>query len=237
MRSESRSLTCRRAPTVVKHASIPMLVLSIVMLASAAPLASRAAASASEEQQGAQLLDSLRSGKHTCSSLSSSQFELIGEYMMGTMLGSTAAHGAMNAHMTKAMGAAGESSAHEYLGRRFAGCTTGAAPRAYGYMMGMWGSYAGPHSGGGSGGAVGPGMMGGSYRSNSSASGGGWSTADTVIVALIGLALAGAGVALLARARRRRSPDPPDILRSRLAKGEITPEEYDRTLRALGGTP
>jgi uncharacterized membrane protein len=80
-------------------------------------------------------------------------------------------------------------------------------------------------------------MMGGYNRPNSSASGGGWSTADTVIVALIGLALAGAGVALLARARRRRSPDPPDILRSRLAKGEITPEEYDRTLRALGGTP
>jgi uncharacterized membrane protein len=221
---------------VVKRAPILMLVLSIAILASAAPLASRAAASASEEQQGAQLLDSLRSGKQTCSSLSSSQFELIGEYVMGTMLGSAAAHEAMNAHMTQVMGAAGESRAHEYLGRRFAGCTTGAAPGAYGYMMGMWGSYAGSHSGGGGVGAVGPGMMGG-YRSNSSASGGGWSTADTVIVALIGLALAGAGVVLLARARRRRSPDPPDILRSRLAKGEITAEEYDRTLRALGGTP
>ena len=237
MRSESRCFTRRRAPAVVKRAPILMLVLSIAMLGSAAPLASRAAASASEDQQGAQLLDSLRSGKQTCSSLSSSQFELIGEYVMGTMLGSTAVHEAMNAHMTQAMGAAGESSAHEYLARRFAGCTTGEAPGAYGYMMGMWGSYAGPHSGAGSGGTVGPGMMGGYNRPNSSASGGGWSTADTVIVALIGLALAGAGVALLARARRRRSPDPPDILRSRLAKGEITPEEYDRTLRALGGTP
>lgn len=236
MRSGGRCFTRRHAPAVVKRAPILMLVLSIAILGSAAPLASRAAASASEEQQGAQLLDSLRSGKQTCSSLSSSQFELIGEYVMGTMLGSAAAHEAMNAHMTQVMGAAGESRAHEYLGRRFAGCTTGAAPGAYGYMMGMWGSYAGSHSGGGGVGAVGPGMMGG-YRSNSSASGGGWSTADTVIVALIGLALAGAGVVLLARARRRRSPDPPDILRSRLAKGEITAEEYDRTLRALGGTP
>jgi hypothetical protein len=69
-------------------------------------------ASASEERQGAQLLQSVQAGKQKCQQLSRGQFELIGEYVMGRMVGSTARHEAMNQQIRATTSASGEVQAH-----------------------------------------------------------------------------------------------------------------------------
>jgi uncharacterized membrane protein len=191
-------------------------------------------ASAGVEQQGAQLLQSVQAGKQKCQQLSSGQFEAIGEYVMGAMLGSTARHDAMNRQIGTMAGASGEAQAHVFMGQRFAGCATGAAPAAFGSMMGMMGSYSGSSGGGvgnGRDGAngVGPGMMGGS---GSRARGeDGWSSTDTVLVILLAVLVA----ALVAwRPWRRSSPQTPlDVLSDRYARGDIDAADYEQRRQAL----
>ena len=113
-----------------------------LVLALTAVVAAPVLASAGEERQGARLLQSVQAGKTSCTQLSSNQSELIGEYVMGRMLGSTATHKAMNQQMTSMMGSSGEAQAHTFMGRRFAGCATGSSPAAFSTMMGMMGGYA-----------------------------------------------------------------------------------------------
>jgi uncharacterized membrane protein len=197
-------------------------------------------ASASEERQGAQLLQSVQAGKQECQQLSRDQFELIGEYVMGRMLGSTASHQAMNRQITATSGASGEVQAHVFMGQRFAGCATGAAPAAFGSMMGMMGNYSGANGGmTGNGRAAGNGsgsnMMGGS----GSRVGGdtGWSSTDTVLVILVAV-LAAALAALAARRPWRRSPPktPFDVLRDSYARGDIDTADYEQRRHALEGS-
>jgi uncharacterized membrane protein len=196
-------------------------------------------ASASEERQGAQLLQSVQVGKQECQQLSRDQFELIGEYVMGRMLGSTASHEAMNRQITATSGASGEVQAHVFMGQRFAGCASGAAPAAFGSMMGMMGNYSGAHGGmTGNGRAVGSGsgsnMMGGSgSRAFGDA---GWSSTDTVLVILVAV-LAAALAALAARRPWRRSPPktPFDVLRDSYARGDIDTADYEQRRHALEG--
>lgn len=123
-------------------ASRAMRLFTISLLAAAiAGVGSTSAwASANEEQQGAALLQQVQSGKTNCTKLTASQSELIGEYVMGRMLGSTRAHNAMNAQITATMGTRGEQQAHRFMGQRFADCATGRAPAAFGAMMGMMGA-------------------------------------------------------------------------------------------------
>ena len=85
---------------------------------------------------------------------------------MGRMLGSSAAHDAMNAQMQTVMGSSGEQLAHQFMGRRFAGCATGNGPAQIGTMMGMMGTAMMGASYGSSaqGNGYGPSMMGGAYR-------------------------------------------------------------------------
>ncbi len=196
-------------------------------------------ASASEERQGAQLLQSVQAGKQKCQQLSRDQFELIGEYVMGRMVGSTARHEAMNQQITATSGASGEVQAHVFMGQRFAGCATRAAPPAFGSMMGMMGNYSGVNGGmTGNGRDVGNGsgsnMMGGS---GSRAGGGdGWSSTDTVLVIL--LAVLAAALAALAAWRpwRRSSPKTPlDVLSDRYARGDIDTADYEQRRHALEG--
>lgn len=165
---------------------------AIASLALAALIAAPAMGSPGEERQGARLLSSLQAGKATCTSLRATDFELIGEYVMGRMLGSSAAHEQMNRQITASMGARGEVQAHTYMGQRFAGCATGRAPTAFGAMMGMMG--AGMMGAGGGAARGGGGMMGGG--SVTPAGSNGWSGADTVMVVLMGLLLTLAIVAL-----------------------------------------
>jgi Short C-terminal domain len=218
--------------------------LAAALLALTALAAPAAMGATSEQQQGAQLLGMLQSGKASCASLSTTNFERIGEYVMGRMLGSSAAHDAMNRQITLMMGATGETQAHTFMGQRFAGCATGQAPPAFGAMMGMMGAgMMGSAYGGtgsptmmGSGNRGTGGMMGFGYVTPTASRNSGWGSGDTVMVILMGLLVALAVGALIAWRPWRRPGTPLATLQARLARGDIDQQEFDRRREALGGT-
>jgi len=166
---------------------------------------------------------------------------------MGQMLGSSAAHDAMDRQITVMMGSAGNTEAHVYMGQRFAGCATGRAPVAFGAMMGMMGAgmMGSAYGGTGSSTMMGSGargtsaMMGFGYVSPTASSSRGWSSADTVMVILMGLLIALAIGALAAWRpwRHHAATTPLETLQARYARGEIDQQEFDRRRQALGGTP
>lgn len=231
--------------TVARHRSV-IAALVAALLALTALAAAPAMGATSEEQQGAQLLRNLQAGKATCTSLSTTNFERIGEYVMGRMLGSSAAHDAMNRQMAAMMGSGGETQAHVFMGQRFAGCATGRAPVAFGAMMGMMGAgMMGSAYGGnatstmmGSGNRGTGGMMGFGYVSPTASRNNGWSSGDTVMVILMGLLI---GLAIGAFAawrpwRHKAVKTPLETLQARYARGDIDQQEFDRRRQALGGT-
>jgi uncharacterized membrane protein len=227
----------------IGHRRVTLAGLVAALLALTALIAAPAMGATGEEQQGARLLRSVQAGDVACASLTTDEFERIGEYVMGQMLGSPAAHAAMDRQIIATMGRRGEEQAHLFMGRRFAGCATGRAPVAFGAMMGMMGAGMMGSAYGGSGmmdsaaGGTG-GMMGFGYASPAASRNDGWNTADTVMVVLMGLLIALAIAAFAAwRPRRRPSVTTPlDTLKSRYASGEIDQEEFDRRRQALGGT-
>lgn len=213
------------------------IVLTVVpMLVAAALIAAPAMGSAAEEQQGAQRLQNLQAGKTSCKSLTTADFELIGEYVMGRMLGSSSAHDAMNLQITRSMGSDGEKQAHIFMGKRFAGCATGAAPASFGSMMGMMDE-------GMMGSANGDGNYGmrdsWSGRNNGmmdNGDGHGWSGWGVAMAILMGLLLVAIVGALAAWGPWKRTPTqtPLEILRMRCARGEIDEQEFERLRQALG---
>lgn len=215
------------------------IALALSTVLALAGLTAAPALGATEAQQGAQLLRSLQTRQADCSSLATADFDRIGEYVMERMLGSSAAHEAMNRQMAAVMGSRGETQAHVYMGQRFAGCATGRAPATFGAMMGMMGSaYGGgsPSTMMGSGARGTSGMMG--SDSPSSSRDDAWSSGDTVMVVLMGLLVALAIGALVAWRpwRRRAVKTPLETLQGRYARGEIDQQEFDRRRQALGGT-
>lgn len=217
----------------------------------AAVLVAAAPAAASEADQGAQVLQQLQAGKTTCTKLTTTDFDHVGEYVMERMLGSASLHQAMNQRMTTMMGASGETRAHVYMGQRFSGCATGgAAPAGVGAMMGftgagaMMGGVAGTPAAGIAGTQVPTtgvwtattgGMMG--YRDRHHDR---WSGGAVVMAIFMGLLLVVLLAALIAwRPWARRTPDAPTALQTlemRFARGEIDHEEFDRARKALGGS-
>jgi len=179
---------------------------------------------ADEQREGAQLLQGVQSGSKTCSQLSTTDFERIGEYLMGRMVGSTSAHDAMNSTMQRMMGTRGEEQMHVLLGRRMTGCGRGTAPGSYSTMMGMMGGFA---SGGG--------MMGGYGANGSGSHHDDWSTGGIVASVLLGLLLLGLlAAALTGRFGRGERETPLDALRARYARGEIDQAEFDERRHAMG---
>lgn len=165
-------------------------------------------ASASEEHQGEALLHQVQSGQLPCAKVTPAQFELIGEYAMGRMVGSTAAHEAMNERLKTQLGSAGEEQAHEFLGARSAGCPTGAAPASYGTMMGMMGgsdsgTASGGMMGGSQNGAQSGSMMGNGYSAGSHMHEEGMSSGAIVAIILGGIVLVGLIVLLALRWKPR----------------------------------
>jgi putative membrane protein len=227
------------------------IVLTVVpILIVAASIAAPAMGSAAEEQQGAQLLQNLQTGKTSCKVLKTNDFELIGEFVMGRMAGSTTAHDAMNSQITRSMGSDGERQAHVFMGKRFAGCATGAAPAALGPMIGMMGAgMMGTANGGGNYGMMrspdGSGNFGtnGAWPAgrNGMMNGGnghddGWSGWGIAMVVLMGLLIAAIVGGLVAWGPWKRTPTqtPLEILKTRYARGEIDEQEFERLRQALG---
>ena len=189
-------------------------------LALALVLAAPAWASvASEQQQGAQILSAVHAGTLKGKSLSSSQYEQVGEYLMGQALGSTTLHERMNTLMDEMMGSAATDQMHRYLGERYLG-NSAQIPGRYtpyygmvGMMLGYRGSsLAGMMSGylnSGSTGAYsgGSGMMGG-YGTGTVASstGGGWPTGAVVTIVVLAALLVAGALALMLRRGHHAAP-------------------------------
>jgi len=157
----------------------------------------------SDEQAGQDLYNRLQSKQITCDKLTDNDFEKLGEFYMGRMVGDS--HDAMNQMMVQQMGETGERQMHIVMGKRLSGCDTNAQyASATGSMMGMLG--------GGS-------MMGW---------GSGWLSMLVFWIIIIGVVVA--LILLLARQSRQtptHRPAPLDILKERYAKGEIDRKEFE----------
>lgn len=87
-----------------------------------------------EEAEGKAVWERLQAKQVSCNDLSEEDFEALGEYFMGTMMGES--HAAMNAMMISMMGEKGEEQAHLVMGKRLSGCDTSAvfSSQAGGFM-------------------------------------------------------------------------------------------------------
>ncbi len=195
---------------------LPLFLALALSLALAAPAL---ASVASEQQQGAQVLTQVKEGKLTAKSLTSAQYEHLGEYLMGQALGSTQLHQRMNSLMDEMMGPAAADQMHMYLGERYLGVSTAPASRyapLYGLMGVMMSGYHGSPLGGmmsrylsgqgqtASGAGLGSGMMGSGYT-RSATSSGGWPTGAIIATAVLAALLIGGALALALPRLRRRS--------------------------------
>lgn len=134
------------APTVAAMRARRPLALALVLvvaLATGASLAVAAPAMASlagEVSAGQAVAVQLQRGAVGCDGLSEVQLERLGEYVMDRMVGSRAAHEAMNGRMTQALGAENADRMHQQMGRAFAGCRTGGTAMMGGGLSMMSGS-------------------------------------------------------------------------------------------------
>ncbi|MBK5220004.1 MAG: SHOCT domain-containing protein [Thermoleophilia bacterium] len=199
------------------------------------------ASTAQEEQEGSKILRELESGKLQCNDAGAEDFERVGEYVMGRMLGSTNSHEAMDGAMSRMMGSDSEPQIHEAMGRRFAGCGGGQLPSDFGRMTGAFNAM----------GMVGDGMMGGPpqggrYGPSGSMMGGYWSQSSAddddfdgpsaaAMVGVMAVLIGAVAVAALLLSRRR-PPGPLDTLKQRYAAGELTNEEYEERRQLLEGS-
>ncbi len=223
----------------------PLTVLLLFCLAVAAP-------AQGPEARGEQLQQALEQGRKQCADLGNGDFEALGELAMGRMAGSPRAHAAMNGFMKAIMSPAGEEQMHEFLGRRFSSCAGGSFPAgagsgrmmgALGMMGSMMGGYGRPEGPGprgapgslmdGRGSGAGPGSMmgyGNGARSNLDDDQGPPAAAMAGMIAV--LIAAGALFAFFLRPRRS-SKGALDLLEQRLARGDLSPEEYKRDKQLL----
>jgi hypothetical protein len=173
---------------------------------------------AAEQAHGAQILAQVQHGTLSPKSLTTGQYQKLGEYLMGRALGSTQLHQRMDALMDAMMGSSASDQMHVYLGERFLGVSVTPSSRyaqlwgLMGVMMsgyrgsalaGMMGAYL--NGRGTAGYTMGPGMMGYGYGYTPTASsGGGWPAGAVVaVVALGAVLLVGVGVLALPRVRKR----------------------------------
>lgn len=192
------------------------LPLSLVLgLAFAAP--ALADSVAAEQAQGAQVLAQVQHGALSPKNLTTDQYQVVGEYLMGRALGSTQVHQRMKTLMDEMMGSSASDQMHIYLGKRFLGVSVTPSSRdsqLYGLMGSMMSGYHGSELAGmmgaylnGQGTAgygMGPGMMGYRYgHTPTASSGGGWPAGAVVAVAVLGTVLIG-GLAALALPRVRK---------------------------------
>jgi hypothetical protein len=158
-------------------------VCAVVAIALAA-LVAPAALALTEEQQGARIVNAIHAGTLSGRHLSTTQYERVGEYVMGREIGSPRVHERMNAMMEKMMGQAATDQVHVYLGRRYLGVSTAATSAS---MMNQDGVAAG--------GMMGSGMMGYGLPAHHAAI----SAAAVAGVVVGALAVVGIVVALLLR--------------------------------------
>jgi len=221
------------------------LYLACVLGALALAAAPAWASAGAEQREGAQTLRSVEDGERPCGTLETDDYERIGEYAMGRMVGSPGAHASMDRLMAQMMGERAEGRMHVLMGRRFSRCGRGQVPGGFGGMMGAMGMIGGgfgprgrgtTDAGGGRGAAGFPGMM--DRRNFVDQDDDDWSAAAIIMTTLMLLLLVLAVAALLFWRPWRQAAGGKsslEILQERFARGEIDIEDYGRRRRALGG--
>ena len=200
---------------------------ALVLALGLAAMAPAVASAASEQQQGAQVLSEVQAGKLHGTKVTSTQYQHVGQYLMGRALGSAQRYEAMDSLMDRMMGQSVSDQMYQYMGERYLGKSV--APnssygRYYSWMANMMSRYSGPYAGmmGGymmgayhgltgqgsvtGGYHMGPGMMGYGYASSQSAAHTGMSTGAIIAVVLGAIAAVGLLVVLLLGVAGRRAP-------------------------------
>ncbi len=180
-------------------------------------------------------MEKLQSKQVDCKSLTDDDFDVLGDYYMGQMLGNS--HEAMNNMMSQMMGDEGEKQMHIVMGKRLSGCDPTAATPSQGVgfipMMGMLGMMGGSFNNFGRGGG---GMMGNfGYGNMMGAAGLGLGLLWTVLWwALVILAIAAVVKWLFGKQQITDSGSKSlDILKERYAKGEIDKKEFEEKKKDL----
>ena len=212
--------------TVTRNALHTSAAVVIVLAIAAATPA--VASAASEQQQGAQVLSEVQAGKLRGTNVTSTQYQHVGQYLMGHALGSAQRYEAMDSLMDRMMGQSVSDQMYLYMGERYLGKSV--APKSsyapyYSWMAGMMSRYGGTYAGmmGGymmgaynslsgqgsptGGYHMGPGMMGYGYASSSrNAADSGMSTGAIIAIVLGAIAVVGLVVVLLLGVAGRRAP-------------------------------
>ncbi len=196
---------------------IVLLSPSVVSAHTADNQTTTTTSSSTDEQKGQDIYAQLQSKQASCDKLTDDDFDLLGDFFMGRMMGS--AHDAIDQQMTQHLGADGERQTHIAMGERLSGCNTNAsypdsasnyAPMAWTGMMGTSGSDWN--------------IMG---DNNSS-----WSGSDIALWALFAVAVFAALIGWL-YSRTRTTTTSLDTIKLRLAKGEITEAEFKELKHGL----
>ncbi len=117
------------------------LLLVVAVALGVGAVAPAFAALGDEVAAGGAIAKQLQAHTTSCSKLSDTDFEHLGEYVMERTVGSRAAHAALNQRMASVMGTSAGERMHQLMGRRYAGC--GVAVTGAGGMMGHGGMAAG----------------------------------------------------------------------------------------------
>lgn len=97
-----------------------------------------------DDGAGKAIWDKLQNKQTSCRNLTDADFDKLGDFFMGSMMGSS--HDAMDQIMTQRLGQQGEEQMHVAMGKRLSGCnTTAALPSGASYFMPMmgWGNMMG----------------------------------------------------------------------------------------------
>lgn len=173
---------------------------------------------ANDEAAGKVIWDKVQSKQIPCTDLQDDDFELLGEYSMGRMLGD--AHEAMNRRAVLMMGKQGEEKMHIAMGKRLSGCFSG-APFPQG-MMGGWAN--------GFGSATLYPMMGFGF--------GPFGFLFMIlwwVLLIVGIVALVRWLISTTKGTQRGTKTALDILRERYAKGEIDKKEFTDRKRHLEG--
>lgn len=234
--------------TSARLQAIGLRALALAAVSILAGLALPPLAAAGGGDRGAQILRAVDSGSRGCDQLTISDFEAVGEYVMGRMVGPPQAHESMDSMMRSMMGESAEQRMHALMGRRFTGCGGDSVPGQFGGMMGMMGAM-GMMGGGGHG--FGPmGSFGQEGGMGQGAPMGGTRTTDgdgdhdmpagmwivMLLVPILLVVIVVMGLWSMRPGQGRGDQAPLEILRHRYASGEIDSEEYSRRRSLLEGS-
>lgn len=229
------------------------LAVIAAMVSLASLVAASAGATETVENRGAALLQAVEGGQRSCTDLTAADFEAIGEFTMGRMLGSPQAHESMDRLAIRMMGPGGLERMHQVMGQRFAACGQPAFPGGFAQMMAMMpgmGGTIGSHGGGPMGGqvygpgdqtdggaTVGPGsMMGSDLESGGRQSSDDDGSAAWMAAAMLILILGAGGLVYFLVRRRPHPGGALQVLAGRFAAGEISAEEYAQRRHLLEGS-